>query len=467
MTPSSFLGPGKLGFDWQKRGCSGLEGGGRSGHQGQIIAFRFDTMASNTGMVQGACIGLSKNSDEACFGWPAAIMSRGDPQGCLRRLFLWSLTLESSNDSDCATTATNIPCCQCPVAQGQKEGSTPTFTCKYLVPFAPEWHSFFCPVKENTPYLGLFYPPHQAIRDYEKYLAKVRQQQYSYQEEGIRVPDQTYQLHYVYGEQVMMGKDMGGTVVEGPLVLPQPVMEGVCVDTFPVHFLENLDHKCFTIMSPEKCESEAALSLASYLQPSGGVSSGSPSGFLQVIGNLSSLDLVNASVEYKWMEDITNFIKVQGGGIPTAWAQNTTTNLEGSRLPYLDMEAGWCNNVVLAVEYQLAWEGPGIVDIAATFTLGNIPVFPEQREDPCTMEKNQTCSTPPEHKLPPFSATPLVFLLQHFMVDFHHRDTSSNASCDPSDHIPEVDDVVLLGLSERSGKPGYLVGRPVLAGYVM
>ncbi|KAG0710354.1 hypothetical protein GWK47_022985 [Chionoecetes opilio] len=29
------LGSGKLGLDWQKRGCSGLEGGGRSGRQGQ------------------------------------------------------------------------------------------------------------------------------------------------------------------------------------------------------------------------------------------------------------------------------------------------------------------------------------------------------------------------------------------------------------------------------------------------
>ncbi|KAG0728147.1 hypothetical protein GWK47_033096 [Chionoecetes opilio] len=46
MTPSSFLGPGKLGFDWQKRGCSGLEGGGRIGVRDKIIAFCFDTTAS-------------------------------------------------------------------------------------------------------------------------------------------------------------------------------------------------------------------------------------------------------------------------------------------------------------------------------------------------------------------------------------------------------------------------------------
>lgn len=45
------------------------------GVRDKIIAFCFDTKTSNTGMVQGAYIKLSKNLDEACFGWPAALVS--------------------------------------------------------------------------------------------------------------------------------------------------------------------------------------------------------------------------------------------------------------------------------------------------------------------------------------------------------------------------------------------------------
>ena len=337
-----------------------------------------------------------------------------------------------------------------------------THTCKYFGPFSPEWHSFFCPLKENTPYLGLFYPPYQIIRDYQKYLESVGQKHYSYKEEGMHVPKQEYQSHYVYGEQVLVGKDMSGTVVEGPLLLPQPVLNGVCVNTFSVQFLKDLSHKCIIIMSPEKCKSEAVLSVASYLQPS----DGGASGFLQVVGNLSSLGLVNTSVEYEWIEDITKFIKVQGGGIPSGWTHTAPTLEESTlTLPYLDVEGGWCNNVVLAVEYQLTWEGPAIVDIDATINMGNVPVFPVPHEDACPFtEQNLTCPTPPPHKFPPLSTSPQLHLLQHFMVKFHHIYTFSNTSGNTSDL---VDDIGVPALSEKSGNPGYLVHRPLLAGYVM
>ncbi|KAG0720486.1 V-type proton ATPase subunit a isoform 3 [Chionoecetes opilio] len=51
------------------------------GVRDKIIAFCFDTTASNTAWCKVFAFGLSKNSDEACFGWPAAIMSTGDPKG--------------------------------------------------------------------------------------------------------------------------------------------------------------------------------------------------------------------------------------------------------------------------------------------------------------------------------------------------------------------------------------------------
>ncbi|KAK8401439.1 hypothetical protein O3P69_002898 [Scylla paramamosain] len=371
-------------------------------------------------------------------------------------------------DKDCTITSANTSSCLSSATQGQGQELAAPYMCKYFGPFAPEWRSFFCPVKENTPYLGLFYPPHQIIRGFQKLMARVKQQYYSYKEEGVGAANQEYLHHYVHGEQVLLGKDMGGTEVQGPLLLPQPVLEGVCVDTFPVHFLEDMSHKCSIIMTPEKCETETTLSATSYLQPSHGAASGPPLGFQQVIGNLSNLGLLNASVEYEWMKDITSFIRVQGGSIPTDRAQNTSATLEGSTVPYLDVDSGWCNNVVLSVEYHLVWEGPAIIDIAATITLGSIPVAPEDEEDACTFnEKNLVCSAPTAPRLPPLSATPQILLLQHFMVKFHHISTSSNASGNTSDLAWQANDGRAPSLSERSGNSGYLTFRPLLAGFVM
>ncbi|MPC08831.1 Tectonic-2 [Portunus trituberculatus] len=368
-------------------------------------------------------------------------------------------------DKDCYITSATTSSCLSSDAQDQRQELAGPYMCKYFGPFAPEWRSFFCPVKENTPYLGLFYPPHQIIRDFQKFMSRVSQQYYSYKEEGVRAADQEYHHHYVYGEQVVVGKDVGGTVVQGPLLLPQPVLAGVCVDTFPVHFLEDLSHKCSISVTSEKCGTEAALSATSYLQPSQGAASGSPPGFWQVIGNLSSLGLLNASVEYEWMEDITRFIKVQGGGIPTARSQDTSATLEESTMPYLDADSGWCNNVVLSVGYHFAWEGPAIIDIAVTITLGNIPVSPEHEEDTCSFtEKNPACSAP---RLTPFSATPQVYLLQHFLVKFHHIGSSGNASGNFSDLDWQADDIGTPSLSERSGNAGYLTSKPLLAGFVL
>ncbi|KAG0700189.1 hypothetical protein GWK47_025660 [Chionoecetes opilio] len=54
MTPSSLLGvPASSDSDWQKRGLQGLEGGGRRGVRDKIIAFCFDTTASEHWHVQG------------------------------------------------------------------------------------------------------------------------------------------------------------------------------------------------------------------------------------------------------------------------------------------------------------------------------------------------------------------------------------------------------------------------------
>ncbi|KAG0712870.1 hypothetical protein GWK47_017447 [Chionoecetes opilio] len=58
-----FWGPWQARIRLAKVAESGLEGGGR-GARDKIIAFCFDTRASNTGMVQGVAFGLAKNSEK-------------------------------------------------------------------------------------------------------------------------------------------------------------------------------------------------------------------------------------------------------------------------------------------------------------------------------------------------------------------------------------------------------------------
>lgn len=359
-----------------------------------------------------------------------------------------------------------MPSCPSSVNEPQAKESVSPHACKYFGPFSPEWHSFFCPVKENSPVLGLFYPPEQVIRDFQKYLTVVGQEYSSYQEEAVHISDLEHHPHYTLGAQVLVGEDLGGPVVRSALLLPQPVLEGFCVNTSPVHFLEDLNHECPVIMSPGNCEYEASLSVASYLQPSDGTTPDLPASLSQVIGNLSSLDFVNTTVQYQWLEDVSGFIKVQGVNIPTHLAQSNLTGLEGDILPYLDEATNQCHNVVLAVEYHLAWEGPAIVNIAATITLGSVPMFPEPKEHPCTTFKEQNhCALLPAPWPLPLSATPQVFLIQHFKVQFHHSPTT-NASVNTSDFTPEEAEMEEIIISERSGNPGYLLHRPLLAGYV-
>lgn len=324
-------------------------------------------------------------------------------------------------------------------------------------------------MKKNSPILGLVYPTLQTIRDFQKYLIVVRQQHYSYKKKAVHIPDQEYQPHYVVGAQVLVGGDLGGPVVHGALQLPQPVLEGFCVDTFPVHFLEDFSHECLVIMSPEKCESQVSLSVANYLQPVDETTSDQPSGPSQVIGNLSSLKLVNASVQYQWLEDITGFIKVQGISIPTSQSQSNSVDMKGDILPYFDEAESQCHNVVLAVEYHLSWEGPVIVDISATIMMGNVPVFPEPKKDTCATisEQNLSC-TSPSASAPqplPLSAMPQVFLMQRYMIQFHHS-PSANRSSNNSDFTSEEGEIGEPSIPERSGNPGYLSHRPLLAGYV-
>ncbi|KAG0696345.1 hypothetical protein GWK47_026574 [Chionoecetes opilio] len=86
-TPVLFGGSRQAQIRLAKRAAVVLKEG-RSGRRGKIIAF-FDTRASNRHGARVLALGLSKNSDEAFFGFglPPSC-PRGDPQGCLQST-LW------------------------------------------------------------------------------------------------------------------------------------------------------------------------------------------------------------------------------------------------------------------------------------------------------------------------------------------------------------------------------------------
>lgn len=108
---------------------------------------------------------------------------------------------------DCNTFLMSMPSCPFSVNEPQAKESDSPHDCKYFGHFSPEWHSFFCPVKENSPILSLFYPLEQTKRDFQKNLTVVGQEYCSYQEEAVHISKLEHQPHYNAGAAIPVLSD--------------------------------------------------------------------------------------------------------------------------------------------------------------------------------------------------------------------------------------------------------------------
>lgn len=363
--------------------------------------------------------------------------------------------------------------------------------CKYQGPYSPEWHDFLCFIIENNPYLGLFYKYEASIRDFQTYLSQIRSPKYSYEDRASRIQDQESLPYYILGSNVETIILTNNTEVQGILSLPQQVLNGICINTLPIHFLENFSHMCSLVLSPEACKKNSLLSSASYLQNSDKISPEPYNGFPQVIGNLTSSQVVSTLVEYECFQDTKKFIKVQGLNaflqkLPSDFGktkEHKAKECDGNRLPFYNETSQMCENVVLSVEYSMRWRGPSISEVYAKIILGNVAVSieglygKEYNRDALVEGRTENNFEYTRHRRK-YTASPAkvrLSLLQHFKICFHHMG-NSNTSNDTMESVLTDDGSNMdftenfehyPSFSERSGNPGYELGKPILGGYAV
>ncbi|XP_042218474.1 tectonic-2-like isoform X2 [Homarus americanus] len=395
-------------------------------------------------------------------------------------------------DKDCSSFDTTTFSCLEGLDGGQATDKTVDNNCKYQGPYSPEWHNFLCFLTENNPYLGLFYKPEPSV---QIYFLRVQRPVYSYEDTIPHNQDQEYHPYYILGssvETLIMAND---TIAEGVLSLPQQVLNGICIKTIPIYFLEDFSHECPLPLSPEICKTEPLLSTASYLQNAEKIIRDPFKGFPQVISNLTTLQTVNASVEYKCLQDTKQFIKVQGVNkvVPKLpnhfWGtdkENTAVECDGINIPFYNDVSQMCENVVLSVEYNIGWRGPSISEVHAKIKVGNVAVSLDglygnylSDFDRKLLQDKHVFSKPEyaSYKTMKFvpSASSKLSLLQHFVINFHHVKPSdiSNSTSELMVSLDNQDADVVEDLeyspniSERSGNPGYKLGKPIISGYIM
>lgn len=410
-------------------------------------------------------------------------------------------------DKDCSSHDTAAFSCLEGLGGGHTTDKILDNNCKYRGPYSPEWHDFLCFIKENNPYLGLFYKAEASIRDFQKYLSRIKSPKYSYEDSASVVQDQESHPYYILGSNVEIAILTNDTVIKGVLSLPQQVLHGICINTMPIHFLENFSHKCPVVLSPEACKKESLLSSTSYLQEADEVNPYPYSIYPQVIGNLTNLQVVSTSVEYECLQDSRKFIKVQGLNripqeLPSDFRETDeeyiTKDCDANRLPFYNETSHMCENVVLSVEYSMGWRGPFISQVHAKIILGDVAVSleglysKEYNRDSLHKENIKNVFEYPQHrrKYVALSANHRLSLLQHFTLRFHHLGYSNtsdgameSALNDSDSNMVDLLESALSGddnnlvtnenfgyfpsLYERSGNPGYEPGKPVLGGYAV
>lgn len=308
--------------------------------------------------------------------------------------------------------------------------------------------------------------------------------QYSYEDTDIHLQQEDSQLYYIFGTGIEVAIHLEDKMSIGFLTLPHPVLNGVCIDHVPVHFLQDVSHDCSLLLTPEVCTTEQYLSSQYYLRNSDSLNS-EP---YTIIGNLTGQQVVNAEVSYECVQDVSKFIKVEGlKTFPEQlWKSDRIpfSVCDHQKVPFYNKTSQMCENVVLHVEYHMKWKGASIQEVQANIVIGNVPVSLEKvskiygRESmkvkPVEVNSNVPMEqTPTRRKSFTMSATSRLYLIQHFDVKFYHvgyyngsNDTLVNITSNlGNDSSEDAQNFSSPSITERSGNPGYQHGRPILAGY--
>jgi len=233
---------------------------------------------------------------------------------------------------------------------------------------------------------------------------------------GMRIPTATYSGELGTVEPCEQGCVPGVYGPLGHLSVPFPGPNSRCVPGNSVKFWEGTATTDPCVEGGEvtrTCTATSPLSAQHHLHR------------LRIARRPTALGLIGEWSEGEhWLE-----VKVEVFVTDTIGGVSNRTLYTTDELPaaYLDGSSNLCVNVLRSLHYAIVRDGSGGISSAtATVQLEHVPPRPDAS----------------------------IFVLQRFSVDFLDADTAS------------LKQPALLAPLERSGKPGYINGKPVLAGYV-
>lgn len=321
------------------------------------------------------------------------------------------------------------------------------FSCQASWPDSTDWQPFLCVTINNNPLIGYFYnltspPLAQDSSGFNTLSAKRKREAFTFSESEERQTSISSGF-YTAGTTIKTATNTEdknyARATLGVLSLPQSVFNGLCVQNTAVRFLKDVSSGCVFESEESLCNSQSPWSALNYLMPNKLSQPGCPlppavlaEGSLgDIVGEIPAI--ANTEVQYFCISDAIDSVSTTAQKLGEARCDFD----DGDSLPpapFFNKTTRTCSNVVTKVEYEFTWYGRRIDAVQAQITLGSVAI-------PFVRDMVQVVT----------SDTFINTVGQNFSVRFLHalRNSSNSSS-------------VRQTPVQRSGNPGYVLGRPVL-----
>lgn len=321
------------------------------------------------------------------------------------------------------------------------------FSCQASWPDSTDWQPFLCVTINNNPLIGYFYnltspPLAQDSSGFNTLSAKRKREAFTFSESEERQTSISSGF-YTAGTTIKTATNTEdknyARATLGVLSLPQSVFNGLCVQNAAVRFLKDVSSGCVFESEESLCNSQSPWSALNYLMPNKLSQPACPlppavlaEGSLgDTVGEIPVI--ASTEVQYFCISDAIDSVSTTAQKLGEARCDFD----DGDSLPpapFFNKTTRTCSNVVTKVEYEFTWYGRRIDAVQAQITLGSVAI-------PFVRDMVQLVT----------SDTFINTVGQNFSVRFLHalRNSSNSSS-------------VRQTPVQRSGNPGYVLGRPVL-----
>jgi len=367
-------------------------------------------------------------------------------------------------DQDCSDFETKSSTCIPGFFGGATSEKPFEFSCQASWPDSRDWQPFLCVAINNSPFVGYFYNVtdpslSQDSLSFNTLAEKKKRETFAFLESEERQQPVSGGLYTAETTIKTAANSEDVTYARatlGVLSLPQTVFNGLCSQSAPVRFLEEVSSRCVLELEESLCNSQSPWSALNYLMP---IKLSRPPCRLPpaVLAQGRLNDTVGgapelASTEVRYIcTDVTEYVSMTTQNSQDLVTINSSSLFEsnaprnkslercsfddGESLPpspVFNSTTRVCSNVVVKVEYEFKWHERRIDAVKASVTLGNVQIPPIK---PKTSLATSTAS--------------VNTISQSFSVKFLHSPLLNSSS--------------VHTLFQRSGNPGYLRGRPVLS----